>query len=103
MQIYRLLYLFILLYYSYKSDFREHLDYESERVCRFMDSHLRGLRKADITKISTVYKTTSVVSDTKRVEYLSSCRVRKYRQMSQMFLFFSFLFFEFISTCFGHN
>jgi hypothetical protein len=30
-----------------------------------MESHLRGLRKADITKISTGYKTATVVSETK--------------------------------------
>ena len=33
-----------------------------------MESHLRCLRKTDIKKMSTVYKTTTVVSDTKRVE-----------------------------------
>lgn len=38
-----------------------------------MESHLCGLRKADITKISNGYKTTTVVSETKRVEYPSSC------------------------------
>jgi hypothetical protein len=73
MQTYRLLYRFIVLYYSYKNDFREHLDYESEGGCRFIEIHLRGLRKADITKISTGYKATTVVSDTKRVAYPSSC------------------------------
>ena len=37
-----------------------------------MESHLRGLRKANITKISTGYKTTTMVSETKSVEYPST-------------------------------
>jgi len=38
-----------------------------------MLSYLRGLRKADITKFSTGYKTTTIVTETKRVEYRSNC------------------------------
>jgi len=37
-----------------------------------MKSHLRGWRKADITKISTGYIKRTVVSETKRVEYPST-------------------------------
>ena len=42
----------------------EHQGYEIEGGGRFMESHLRGLRKADIT---------TMVSETKRVEYPSTC------------------------------